>query len=194
MDIQNKNFWVDGLNNFKNTMPKPINPNSKSCVLPQCSSCYWVYWIFLLVIILIFVHWFFLSKTFGKEYKCKDLLNHKIVDRQTLGKDCCSGWLLSHFVLFFILGFFFPDCIALLIIAGVLWEIVEYVIGIILKKRSNGEPSYTITGCNVQYKDVYITGSLLDIIADVSGIFIGVGLRLIIDPYLPESWQYYKDK
>lgn len=187
-----KNFLINGLDNFKNKMPKIANPKSKSCLLPQCDNCFWVYWIFLLVIVLIFIHWFFLSKTFGKEYKCKDLLNHKLIDRQTLGKDCCSGWLLSHFVLFFILGFFFPDCIVLLIIAGVLWEIVEFIIGIILKKRSNGEQQYTITECNVQYKDVYITGNILDIIADVSGIFIGLALRTVIDPYLPESWQYYK--
>ena len=137
-----KNFLINGLDNFNKCKKLPIL-NQSHVYYHSAIIVFGTYnWIFLLVIILIFIHWFFLSKTFGKEYKCKDLLNHKLIDRQTLGKDCCSGWVLSHFVLFFILGFFFPDCIALLIIAGVLWEIIEFIIGIILKKRSKCSTIY----------------------------------------------------
>ena len=118
MSDQNKKFSVNGLNNFKNKMPKSINPSSKSCLLPQCSTCYWVYWIFAIVVLVIFLYWLFLVTTFGKGYEYRDFMNQKLFNVPFL-ENCCSSWPLSHFLLFFILGFVFPGCLILLIIAGV---------------------------------------------------------------------------
>ena len=51
-----------------------------------------------------------------------------------------------------------------------------------------------IRDSTIEYSGSYMNGSFKDIFMDVIGVSIGAGLRVIIDPYLPESWQYYKDK
>lgn len=52
-----------------------------------------------------------------------------------------DGWLLSHFVLFLFIGYKFPNSFCLSMIFGILWEIIEILIGTyepgILKGISN---------------------------------------------------------
>lgn len=165
--------WIDEI------MPKSINPQYISCKLPGCRSCFGVYWIFLLIILMIFLHWIILAANYGKNYKSGDILNRKII---TIANIDLSGWTISHFVLFFILGFLFPNCLMILVIAGLLWELVEYSIGYILKTYLNKKEE-KVTDSNIAYSEEYLTWNYLDPFMDLSGIFLGVSLRLLLNPH-----------
>lgn len=164
------NSWGDEL------LPKSINPQSTSCRLPGCQSCFGVYWIFLIIILMIFLHWVLLLASFGKNYKSGDILNRKII---SIGNVELSGWNLSHFVLFFILGFIFPNCLMILVMAGLLWELVEYTTGYIIKTYLNKKDE-KVNDPKIAYSDQYLTWSYLDPFMDIAGLLLGAGLRILI--------------
>ena len=41
-----------------------------------------------------------------------------------------DGWLLTHFIVFALAGYFYSKQFYLAVILGILWEIVEYLLGV----------------------------------------------------------------
>ena len=48
--------------------------------------------------------------------------------------DYINGWCITHYVYNFYLGYTYPDCFIEAMIAGVMWEIIEYSLSIVLIK------------------------------------------------------------
>jgi len=40
-----------------------------------------------------------------------------------------NGWTLTHFIFFYYLGYYYPDCTVEASVLGLLWEIIEHVVG-----------------------------------------------------------------
>jgi hypothetical protein len=54
--------------------------------------------------------------------------NHK---KKEMKKPCIfNGWNLAHILLFMLLAFIFPEYYLLLILAGIIWEVAEYFVGV----------------------------------------------------------------
>ena len=88
----------------------------------------------------------------------------------TLGRNE-DVWRSSHFILFAILGFAFPDSGILMITLGVLWEICEATLRIKTKCTPIGNECVE-----------WWTSSFYDVVLDVAGFISGRLLRELIDP------------
>ncbi len=74
-----------------------------------------------------------------------------------------TGWSISHFLLYSIIGFVVPDFYWILLL-GVVWEVFEYTIGVIVKNKN-----YWTSGG--------ISGQITDLIMNVLGFIVGGYLR-----------------
>lgn len=82
--------------------------------------------IFIIAFILIIFYHFILyviSKNLKLQKNRLDILNYKFINIKN--QNCCSGWGLSHFILYTILGYYFPQYFAIILSLGILWEIIE---------------------------------------------------------------------
>lgn len=160
---------------MNNTLPSYINGNSNSCVLPQCKECSSTYYIVAIIVIVIILKYLYIRFTYGQDQVIvKDTMNVKVFDFPYL-ENCCSWWPISHFILFAVLGFFFPKCWLLLIGMGILWELFEMAMKSLFKQKSQ---PMRLSDQHVEYSDWW-SGSWKDIIFNVAGIGVGVGLRKI---------------
>lgn len=70
---------------------------------------------------------------YGK-YRCDNITKHKDVLEFSLFKKSdklgIDGWSLTHFSLFFIVGFFYNNVFVITMSLGILWELFETYIGI----------------------------------------------------------------
>lgn len=74
-----------------------------------------------------------------------------------------KGWSISHFLLYSVIGFTVPDFYWILIL-GVAWEVLEYIMGIIFNRKKY----WTSTG---------ISGQITDLIMNALGFIVGRYLR-----------------
>lgn len=104
-------------------------------------------------------------------FKFTDILSFKLSKR-------IDGWLISHFIAFAVAGFFFPNTLVLSMVIGILWEIIEWIIGITkpsflkgigdCRHNSNGTTKYWWYG---QYKDI---------VADFAGFMVGKYIGILL--------------
>lgn len=104
-----------------------------------------------------------------KAVQC-DLLNVRVFH---WGEACCSGWPISHFTLFLVLGVFFPDCWLPILTLGVLWEVLEFLPGFIggakhAPVRNDGK---------YQYTDDWWQANIYDIFFNAVGFFVGYAIN-----------------
>lgn len=138
------------------------------------SNCAGTYRVFFVVVLCIVIYFPILRMMFGEnKFGYRDKLNTVLVDLPGIGK--VSGWPLTHFLLFFIMGILFPDCDVLIMSAGVLWEVWEECFGRFIAKDPRNTPSYmSKTGerPDVQYTRWW-AGSVKDIAWNAIGYYSG---------------------
>lgn len=142
--------------------------------LPYYNQCKWAYAFLITLVFLIGLYSLFLIRMFGYENMSQyDFLNKKVFSIPFL-ENCCSWWPLSHLFVFFILGFFFPNCGVAVIGAGILWEIIEMIISKILGRKRQAMR----TNENIEYSGNWFSGSIKDIFFDVIGFVLDRELAL----------------
>lgn len=154
-------------------MLSKIDPNSPSCILPQCKKCKGAYKVLVWMWMLIVFYFFFLSSSFGGRIKrivTNDFMNVKLFDFPLL-ENCCSVWPLSHFVFFFILGLLFPDCDIPIIGLGVLWEGFEAV-NTVLEGGQRQWVRPTTSSSKYEYSKNWWAGSAKDIVMNTLGFYL----------------------
>ena len=137
------------------------------------SNCYKTIRIFIVVVLLIVIYFPILKARFGNVYSYRDKMNKVLFRLPGIGD--VSGWPLSHFILFFILGILFPDCDFIVITAGVIWEIWEEVYGRYILKDPSNTPSHTSEAGfrpDIQYERWW-SGSVKDIVFNILGFYLG---------------------
>ena len=72
-----------------------------------------------------------------------------------------DGWAMSHFILYFILGYLYPDNLLLFTLIGVLWEFLEQCVHV--KSLYDDEP----------IKEKWWVGKMSDIGVNSFGLILG---------------------
>jgi len=75
-------------------------------------------------------------------------------------------WPLSHFILYLILGFLFPECWLILMILGIIWEGIEFLTGVLLEKEQKHRN-------DVLYSGKWWRGNLYDPLFNGLGLLTG---------------------
>lgn len=108
-----------------------------------------------------------------------DTWNKCVIKTWWFGDDCISMWPISHFLLYLAIGLVLPEkYYKYFIVAGVLWEIGEYIGGECLPKDKR-EFNRNVDG-NRQYKQ-WLTGKFGDIVANLLGLSLGFALKIGFD-------------
>ena len=139
---------------------------------PQCNKCKGVYIIFFVTVMLIFIYWLILGLIFGFDNVPQhDFMNVKMFNLP-LFENCCSLWPISHFILFLIIGYLYPNCDVVAISGGVLWEVAE-VAFFYITKRSDRQPTRIADNSRIEYSQNWWMGSFKDIIMNILGFYLG---------------------
>lgn len=125
----------------------------------------------LLVVFAFIVVYYVYRRLVGGNVATADPLNRKVFSLPCL-ENCCSWWPISHFLLYAILGFFFPQCFFLLFLIGIGYELLE----MILAKIFGSERQPLAEADHVEYSQNWWSGSLKDILFNVLGLVTGVAL------------------
>ena len=121
----------------------------------------------------IFVYFKYLEKTYKKNYVKHDPLNKQIIDMPIISKNCCSWWPISHFILFAICSFIWPQYSWILFLYGALWEVLEGVINTLEAKTGDKiKHQRTRKGDKVEYV-TWWEASYKDILFNSVGIVVG---------------------
>lgn len=115
-----------------------------------------------------------------------DIMNRIVVD---LSGQRLSWWRISHFLMYFVLGFLFPQCWLFLVVIGFFWELFEFAVQFFayqdrhrIDNRDN-DASYRqqqTAAPAIDYDTVWWTGSFQDIVYNLLGLFAGVMLARLI--------------
>ena len=110
-----------------------------------------------------------------------DFLNIKIFDFTILGDSCCSLWHISHFILYTILAFIWPQYWYIMFIAGILWELFELLMSHLttpedVKSKLN---EIKLNNNNFEYH-TWWGASKKDILFNSAGIIFGLSLNYLL--------------
>lgn len=140
----------------------------------ECCSCKKAYYTLGFVVLIIVVYFISLrlisisNPELGGVTQI-DIMNRKVFNFDIL-ENCCSWWPISHFILFFILGVFFPQCWLQILSLGVLWELIE--VGLSKVAKTERQQVTTKTG-DVEYSTNWWAGSTKDIVMNFAGFGCG---------------------
>lgn len=146
----------------------------KFCKAIKCKECKGLYITGTVVVLLIITAWAFVKYFLKLQPEKVDVMNKNIIVLPFVGP--ISWWPISHLILFFILGAFFPMCAGPAIIGGIVWELFErlmYSFGhdvFALKVMNDGEIQYS----------TWWNGSFFDIIMNIVGFYLGKWWRLYV--------------
>ncbi len=136
-----------------------------------------ILYILIAIIIIIFtIGYYYICNSNNIEFNNYDILsknynntNIKILDNYL------EGWGLSHLILYFILTYIYPSEWLFLLICGIIWEIIEYVISLYHKKINK----FYICS-NYNENNDYWYAQYEDIIMNILGIILALLIRKII--------------
>lgn len=143
-------------------------------------KCILVYVYFVIIVIIVLTYMILSAFLYGLENASKKEPFMKLLTGDIIFIGSISGWRISHFITFFIAGFLFPECICLIFILGVVWEMIEYSMAnicIFISKKYNSEKyqkNEKIEGIMYNNNGGWLDGSVEDIIYNTLGLFFGV--------------------
>lgn len=125
-------------------------------------------------IMFIFIFVFLLNISYVS-LMCGSNLNADILET-SLGVYDIDLWSVTHFVFFLFLGYLYPDHIFFIIFVGIVWEFIEYMIGLFevgstvsqfcsFTNLKNGRVSY---------------GRISDVFINLAGYLVGRYIRLYV--------------
>ena len=131
--------------------------------------------------VLIFIYFHLVSRMNDGNITDNDPLNKKVMSIDLFGKNCCSIWPISHFVMYAVLAYIWPQYWKQIFAMGVGWECIEWVQGY-LTTPDNEEVTFKNTRLSdgsVEYEQWWSSSSK-DIIFNAAGITCG----LLVKTYL----------
>ena len=128
------------------------------------------------MIVLLFGVFYFIFFLYNRDIVSADFLNRKLFSFRLL-ENCCSARPVSHFILYTLLGYFYPYCWKLAITTGVIWELVE----VVAHHVTGGERQPTIANGNVEYSTNWWAGTSKDIVMNTTGFLFGSAIRDAVD-------------
>lgn len=80
-----------------------------------------------------------------------------------------SWWVITHYLFYAVIGYFFPHCDLLALSVGFAWEGIEYVLGEVMMNWTNSPTD----------QKKWMTWSAMDIVANIAGFYTGKLIALI---------------
>lgn len=112
----------------------------------------------------------------------RDPLNFVLIDSYP---DRIGGWSIMHLFMYIIAGVFWPSKWFILVIIGVVWECVEFGIGLSANKTRCPDKVESPDALAQQYDpESWAIGNMYDIVMNVSGLAIGVAVNVQAVRYL----------
>lgn len=150
------------------------------CTLKSCKG---TLIILLIVALVIFAH-FIIMKLSGENLSETDFMNKGVF---VIEGKTWSWWPISHFILYFILGFFFPQCFLLLMVISIGFEIFETTMGNITRGLQEA-PSQA--NPDVEYQDWW-AGSFRDVVVNFLGFIVGAGIGYLFFKAFPSMKSFF---
>jgi len=98
----------------------------------------------------------------------------------TVFKEAINGWSISHIMFYIGAGFLFPNCWKMFIILGILWELLECIVGTMYKSGLTESSEIN----NDKAYQVFWEGRWSDLVMNTIGFIIGFILRVILEKYV----------
>lgn len=100
----------------------------------------------------------------------KDILNNTWFK---IGTYPVNGWLMSHFIFYAIMGYLYPNykCMIIMYGFGILWEICEWIFGVLLKERGIQKDN------NDKVYVTYWVPNYMDLVANLLGLVFGYFIK-----------------
>lgn len=149
----------------KKVSPFSVHMPQKCCIKPAL--------ILTTVAIVIWIYFLFLTHVIGNPIS-NDPFNRLVFQQKIFNESCCSWWPISHFILFFILGYLYPQCAVTILSMGIIWEGIE--ISASYFQRQQYQAIKTETG-DVEYTGNWWAGGIKDILFNTAGFYTGVLVR-----------------
>ena len=121
-------------------------------------------------VIVIYLYFRYFSRNF-KNIIYSDPLNEKVI-KFPIGnnKNCCSWWPVSHFIVFTIYSYIWPQYSFVLFLYGILWEICEIILNLLLQNKNTA--GHQMSAKKVEY-DIWWGANWSDILFNTMGIMLG---------------------
>lgn len=113
--------------------------------------------LFILICCGLLIYWY--GKVVTLHLRGEDVLKTTIIPGTEI-----DLWSLSHFVLFAILGYYFPCYIPYLLVFAAAWELVEHL---------TGDPSWRREYLGLEVKTDFWYAKISDIMVDTFGLLVG---------------------
>lgn len=131
---------------------------------------------------MIILYWFLLLSIHKTEENAveADFMNQIVFDAAFL-ENCCSWWPISHFILFTVVGFLFPECDVMAILAGIGWELAEVGVYYTIGQQRQGVRRYG--SGKVEYSGSWVQGSYKDIFMNIAGFYVGKAASIFLQKH-----------
>lgn len=130
------------------------------------------YKIILITAIGLFAYSQILNRLYGDERAKVDPLNINYIQTDD---EKHSGWTISHFLMYFILGLAAPYCMRGILTIGILFEVFESILGVYIR-CSNPEKDFIH---NRDYGRSWWKGTTKDIIINTLGFIFGAIISIL---------------
>lgn len=143
-----------------------VNTFFKKLPEGNVDNCNFLYTFFVVTGIVIIGYYVSMLLFYGEQkvLVSKDFLNTKYFDSKCFGP--IGPWPISHFILYFVIGLFFPNCDFVVILVSVLWELYEQIMKNYNANKDVGDKGTVYTGSWWQ-------GNLYDIFINLLGFYFG---------------------
>ena len=112
----------------------------------------------------------------------RDRMSETVFESEWIGSLCGENglycyWPLTHFILYLVLGIGCPKIFPYLFLVGIMWELVECIIGKVAFKIKG--PRNTVK--KTQYGKKWVSGKFSDLFFNGAGLALGLGIRKVYD-------------
>ena len=152
----------------------------------KCKNCIFAIVILIVLVLVIGLYGGVMRLLFKDNIIFKDFMNIRVFN---MGENCCSLWPISHFILYMILAFLFPNCITILFLIGVMWEFIEMTGDNVISRFNTAKHSG-----NTQYSSNWVEGNFKDVVFNSAGLAVGYALRKLYDKKEEEKKKKKKKK
>jgi hypothetical protein len=151
------------------------------CQTYRCYPCRYVIYTFIGGAGLIILYKIALHYLYGRDFYLHDILNIRVTNTTWLD-GCYSTWPFSHFIFYALIGYFFPHCWKIAIVVGVIWEVVETLLGA-FSKQFFPDGDAKIASVGAEYSINWWRGSGKDILFNIAGFSLGAVIRYLMEQY-----------
>ena len=100
-------------------------------------------------------------------------------------RDDIARWRISHFLLYFVLALMTPKLWYWLLLAGLVWEVIECQLGKVqFRSMQKKSKSKSKKEKKTDYGKKWMAGTSADVVFNVGGLLVGYGIYYLFARYV----------